>query len=74
MAVEIRDRTAYPNNPRAGYTVILEVTGLALEVLCWIESYKAEFPPEAYGTWTPSQDELPGGRLRVTVRRSSSCD
>ncbi len=74
MAVEVKDRTVYPTNPRAGYTVIMEVTGLALEVLCWIEDYKAEYPPQGYGTWTPVRDELPGGLLRVTVRRSSSCD
>ncbi len=74
MAVEVKDRTVYPKHPRAGYTVIKEVTGLALEVLCWIEDYKAEYPPQGYGTWTTGQDELPGDRLRVTVRRNNSCD
>jgi hypothetical protein len=74
MAVEVKNLTTYPKNPRAGYTVIFEVTGPTNEVHRWIERYQAEYPPEGYGTWTPAQDELPGGRLRVTVRRSNSCD
>ena len=74
MAVEVKDRTVYPKNPRAGYTVILEVIGPTLEVLCWIENYKVEFPPQGYGTWVAARDQLPEDRLRVTVRRNNSCD
>lgn len=74
MSVHVKDLTVYPKNPRAGYTVTLEVTGLPLEVLLWLENYRHEYPPQGYGTWTTSRDELPGGRLRVTVRRNNSCD
>jgi hypothetical protein len=74
MSVDVQNLTVYPKNPRAGYTVIKQVTGPAEEVRLWVEKYQAEYPPQGYGTWVAAHDELPGGRLRVTVRRSDSCD
>ncbi len=74
MALDVKNLTHYPRNPRAGYTVILEVTGQTAEVIHWVERYKAEYPAEGYGTWVASRDQLPEGRLRVTIRRSNCCD
>jgi hypothetical protein len=74
MTLDIQNLTVHPRNPRAGYTVILRVTGAAEEVRTWISRYMAEFPPEGYGTWTSEREDLPNGHLRVLVHRGSSCD
>ncbi len=74
MAVEVKNLTKYPRSPRAGYTVVLQVTGPADEVNAWVQNYSREYPPPGYGTWVAAREELPEGRLRVTVRRSDSCD
>ncbi len=74
MAVEIKNLTVYPRHRQFGYTVILEVTGPTHEVQRWIDDYLCEYPAAGYGTWVASRDQLPEGRLRVTVRRNDSCD
>ncbi len=74
MSLDIQNLTTYPKRPRAGYIVIRHVTGPADEVQTWVGRYQAEFPPQGYGTWVASREELPEGRLRVVVRRSDSCD
>lgn len=74
MSLDIQNLTVYPKNPRAGYRVVMQVTGPTQEVQSWVEHYMQDYPPPGYGTWITSREELPDWRLRVTVQRSDSCD